>query len=92
MNRRHFIRTLATALPAGAIATQIKAETDPIRAAYLAIKAALDETAPEGYEVLDQIFIVKGRVIANAFPPNYTGAEPSWLYRSDIGWTLSVAA
>lgn len=45
MNRRKFIQSLAAALPAGAVATQVRAETDPVRAAYMTLCAALDAEA-----------------------------------------------
>jgi hypothetical protein len=45
MNRRSFIRGLAAALPAGTVAAQVAAETDPIRAAYITLCAALDAEA-----------------------------------------------
>lgn len=40
--RRSFIRGLAAALPAGVIASQVAAETDPVRAAMLTLAAALN--------------------------------------------------
>jgi hypothetical protein len=45
MDRRSFIRGIAAALPAGVVATQVRAETDPIRAAYLALCEAIKNEA-----------------------------------------------
>lgn len=90
MDRRTFIHGLAAALPAGAAATQIKAETDPIKAAVLTLKEAILADAPEGMEALDQLFIVKDEVLANAFPPNYDGTGPSAFYKSSRGWEVKA--
>ncbi|MBF9050628.1 hypothetical protein GTA62_14760 [Roseobacter sp. HKCCD9010] len=90
MDRRTFIHGLAAALPAGAAATQIKAETDPIRAACLTLKEAISVDAPEGMEVFHSIIIHKEEITAIAFPPNYDGAGPKAHYQSSRGWEVEA--
>lgn len=90
MDRRRFIRGLAAALPAGAVASQVKAESDPIRAAYLALRTVLERDAPDGMEVSDDMLISKNNLIAYAFPPNYERGEIYAVYKLNKGWSLKI--
>lgn len=90
MNRRSFIRSLAAAVPAGAVATQIKAETDPVKAAYLTLRHAVERGAPEGMEVSGDIVLFKDNVLAHAFPADFKAGDQFGKYESKTGWVLKT--
>ena len=88
MNRRSFIRGLAAALPAGAAATQVKAETDPIKAAYMALRSVIEHDAPDGMEVSSDMFITERELMAHAFPPDFARGDTYAQYKLSSGWVL----
>lgn len=91
MNRRHFIRALASALPAGAIATQVRSETDPVRALVSSLGAALAETAPEGTEYTGDLMVLDGSLLARAHPPGWRKGDMYAIYNSSKGgWRLTA--
>ena len=91
MDRRSFIRSLAAALPAGAVASQVQAETDPVKAAYTVLIEAVKQSTPAGMTVHKSIMFIDGNLVALAYPPNWQKGQPMAVYDAKAGgWTLDV--
>lgn len=88
MDRRSFIRGLAAALPAGAVAAQVTSETDPIKAAFLALRSIVEHDAPERMMVSSDMFSTEQELLAHALPPNFSHGDTYAQYKISSGCVL----
>jgi hypothetical protein len=93
-SRRTFIKTAGAtvvAAPIAEIASAAPTLAKQVQSHIDEIIRLMIESAPEGYEFGDMMYIVDGELGTSAFPPNYENGQTVAKYSTKRGeWFLST--